>query len=505
MPKRIHWRHVAPLSLAVVPLALAVTAVPGYGGDFTADPVQDFDCDDVRDAVHSTYYETVNGHELAGSITVQYSTDDEIAVLTQDTPGIDGAPEYDDQFGKVYTAFDENGDGCDDLVVSAPWEGLTAENGDAAHGSGMVWIIPGSPEGLRPDRSRSLNLDTPGVPGAVDEYQHFGASLASGVTADGEPFLVIGTPGAKIGGSGGGAGAVYYLRGDEVIRITQDSPGVAGKAESNDYFGEYLSVTDRYVAVSASGEEINGAEDAGMVHVFNHIRTDGSLRSVDAFHQDTPGISGTAEEDDEFGERGLSVLNYRTAPDEPVSALVAVGSPTEDVGDTNYWQGMAHLIRTTGPTDREQLASVHQDTPGVEGEGEPADFFGGHIVLSTDAESGIGGPNDTHWAVSAEERGSPTVPGDDQEAPQVHVFDVSATPGDTDVLIEPDDFGVPLSREQDLRSLSASGDHLYLETPGDKPGSDETPYPDTVYGVPWPNILDGQDLPVLEYRVTPWP
>ncbi|ADD40618.1 hypothetical protein [Stackebrandtia nassauensis] len=502
MPTKHRKRLYVSILLAAVPLAVAGVAIPALAGDFVADPVHDFDCDDQRDAVQPTSYKNVDGHDGAGSITVQYSTDDEIVELTQATPGIAGTPEHDDSFGDKYTSFDENGDGCDDLVVSAPWEDVT-ENGTESYGAGMIWIIPGSPEGLRPNQSRAINLATPGVPGAVAQYQHFGDALAAGDTADGQPFLVVGAPGAKVGSTKSGAGALYYLRDDYTYRITQDSPGIPGKAESNDYFGEYLSVTDRYIAVSASGETINGAPDAGMVHVLNHRLSNGALGSVDAFHQDTPGVSGTAEEKDELGEEGLSVVNYQAAPGKPVSALVGVGSPGERLGSSHNWHGMAHLIRTSGSGDRQQLTSVHQDSPGVEGIAEGADHFGSEVVVAT--EGGTGTPSTTHWAVAALETGFQTEPDDGFDRPQVHVFDVSATPGDTDKLIKPDDYGIPLSKEEDLETLTASAEYLYVETPGDVPGSDEQAYPDTVYGVPWENILNGQNLPVVQHRVTPWP
>lgn len=92
MPRKVNTRHYLPILLAAVPLVLAVTAAPALAGDHAADPIHDFDCDDERDGVQPTAYKTVNGHALAGSITVQYSTDDAITELTQDTDGIAGAP-----------------------------------------------------------------------------------------------------------------------------------------------------------------------------------------------------------------------------------------------------------------------------------------------------------------------------------------------------------------------------------------------------------------------------
>lgn len=196
-------------------------------------------------------------------------------------------------------------------------------------------MIPGSPAGLDTSSAMGYNQDSPGFPGAVEERDSFGQSLAAGTTHQGQPFLLIGSPkeDGPNGSSTWSGGSVYYVRPGAVNVITQDTPGVAGAMETGDYFGRSLAVSDRYFVIGASGETINGSRwsspDAGgdgMVHVFSHTLTSGRPTPIKGFTQNTPGISGAAEWRDYFGT-SLSVLPYRATAGGAVGALVAVGQP----------------------------------------------------------------------------------------------------------------------------------------------------------------------------------
>lgn len=471
-------------------------AVPASAGDYIADPIDDFDCDNQRDAVDPHRYATVDGHTNAGAITVQLSGDGEIVTLTQASPGMAGGPEADDHFGSVYTSFDDNGDGCDDLVIAAPFEDLVADNGSEAIDGGMIWIVPGSPDGLRPEDSHAVNLHTPGIPGAVGKFHRFGQALVGGNTTADEPYLLVGAPGYTVGKTGFAAGAVYYARGDETYQLTQDSSGVPGAAEPSDYFGEHIVATDRYIAVSTPGEAIGDRSSSGMAHVFSHTITDAHLKSLSSFHQDTDGIYGVAESGDQFGG-SLSIINYQHTPGVAVDAVISVGSPGEQVGagGRNY-NGMAHLIRLANLGEPIQQSYVHQDLPGVDGTVEVHDRFGFDTVVSTTMSSGIGTPSTTTWTV-----GSWELPdedgGDGYNDPQVQVFAATGDPGDNDHTIAHDDYGLPLLTVQDIESLQASSIYLYIGVPG-LPGQ-----PSEVYGIPWQNVLGGQNAPVIKIRVRP--
>ncbi|CAM3133027.1 hypothetical protein [Stackebrandtia soli] len=63
----------------------------------------------------------------------------------------------------------------------------------------MLWIIPGSPNGLDPAASSAHHADTPGFPGSV----HTEPNLGGGLDAEGEPFLIIGAGRHRVGGTPG--------------------------------------------------------------------------------------------------------------------------------------------------------------------------------------------------------------------------------------------------------------------------------------------------------------
>ncbi|MGK5442656.1 hypothetical protein ACSNN7_12695 [Micromonospora sp. URMC 105] len=81
-----------------------------------------------------------------------------------------------------------------------------------AHGGG-VWIIPGGSTGLRPDSATHFSQNSPGVPGDSENQDWFGAALAAGdINGDAREDLAIGAYGEGIG-SKAMAGSVTVLYG----------------------------------------------------------------------------------------------------------------------------------------------------------------------------------------------------------------------------------------------------------------------------------------------------
>lgn len=99
---------------------------------------------------------------------------------------------------------------------------------------------------------------------------------------------------------------------------------MSGAAEPGDLFGFRVATADNHVAISSIGEAVGTRSRAGMVHVFAFDFETGELTQLDAVHQDSPGISGTAETGDHFG-RGLSIAPYRPTANSPVMPLVSIG------------------------------------------------------------------------------------------------------------------------------------------------------------------------------------
>ncbi|MFF7971663.1 FG-GAP-like repeat-containing protein [Streptomyces sp. NPDC007905] len=130
---------------------------------------------------------------------------------------------------------DLNGDGCDDLV--------TAFSDDE-----RITVAYGSPSGLGGhDTWQTYTQNTPGVPGATEEGDRFGASIAVGdITGDGIDDVAVGAPGENtsegvvdvLRGSGSG------LTGTGAQAFTQNTAGVPGTAEPYDAFGYTVQLLD---------------------------------------------------------------------------------------------------------------------------------------------------------------------------------------------------------------------------------------------------------------------
>ena len=90
-------------------------------------------------------------------------------VLTQDTAGVPGASETGDRFGSGVDLGDIDGDGYADLAV-----GAAGENG----GAGAVTVLYGSPSGLTTGGAQYYTQNTAGVPGASEDGDLFGATVA---------------------------------------------------------------------------------------------------------------------------------------------------------------------------------------------------------------------------------------------------------------------------------------------------------------------------------------
>jgi len=439
-------RRSAPLCAAMVMALFATMLVAGAqgasAGQYTRTAGPDFDCDGVRDAVQADSLDVVSGRDGAGSVTVTYGASGRRHQITQATSGVPGSPEVDDAFGDSYAWYDRDRNGCDDLVIGVPGESIGTKRA-----AGMVIYIPGSASGLNTAKSAGYTQNSPGYPGKVEAGDAFGDSLAAGTTRQGVPFLLIGAPGED-GPSiwTASSGTVYYVRGSTVKLLHQDTPGVAGKREHDEYFGESLSASDRFFAVGIPGESIGSVRGAGMVQVFSHTLTNGRPTPIGGFHQNTKGISGVAERDDWFGA-SVSVVSFRSSSSQPIGALVGVGTMAEGVGSADA-AGMAHLVYITPSGTVRQRAAVTQRTPGVTGTPEEGDYLGSDVVVANlSASSTVARPSTAAWAVGVNQELHPGGLGG------VHVFRPGWKPGDPDIWLREGRLGIgPMSNIDHLRA-----------------------------------------------------
>jgi disulfide bond formation protein DsbB len=150
-----------------------------------------------------------------------------------------------------------------------------------------------------------------------------------------------------------------------------------GAAEANDSFGDALARGDfngdgeEDLAVGVPFEDIDGISGAGAVNVLYGSGSGLTDVGDQLWHQDTPGIQGTAEAFDDFG-RALASGDFNGDGVEDL----AVGVRFENIdGITNA--GAVNVLYGSGGglTDvGDQL--WHQDSPGILGAAESSDLFG---------------------------------------------------------------------------------------------------------------------------------
>jgi hypothetical protein len=263
----------------------------------------------------------VDGNVNAGAVVRYTLTDGAVSspsVLTQNSPGVPGAAEPGDRFGQVLAPVDGG------VLIGQPREDV-----GAMVNAGMVTVM------YRPDvnggRSYGITENTPGIGGAAESGDRFGAAL-SGFNN----VAVVGVPREDLG-SIRNAGTVHAIELEEhpirdIQYFNQNSAGVPGTPEAGDRFGASVQLYTEQLsngrislgyAVGAPGEDLGTVANAGSIttYVGNHV---GPSR---VYHR-----GPNARPGDALGAAiGLLSGDVRIVPDERVPRLV-VGSPGEAIG-----------------------------------------------------------------------------------------------------------------------------------------------------------------------------
>ncbi|MER7486884.1 FG-GAP-like repeat-containing protein [Streptomyces sp. NPDC126497] len=401
----------------LVAMAGPASAAPsGVDGDFNGDG--------YRDVAVTAPLASVSGKGSAGAVTILYGSPQgagagRIQTLTQDSAGVPGAAEKDDQFGAHTAPGDFNGDGYADLAVGAPGE----DAGTDADG-GTVVILWGGSGGL----SGGTTVSDP----TRSVHDWFGQVVAAGdYDGDGKADLAIASDINKVdiyrggftkSGSTGGRYTVtppiLKVPGIDIFNLTPGDTDADGRTDlvvdgfEGDSQSDYSYNANYWLPGSSSGATASGARKlpAGVISDIGDVNGDGygdivignawdpgtetpgtakggsvdvvygtsyGPDAIERVNQNSAGVPGSNENGDNFGhEVSLGDINGDGHDD------LVVGAPGEDLDGVEDAGMVSVLYGGPGGLLETGSQSLHQDTPGVPGGNEEGDGFGGEVLLS---------------------------------------------------------------------------------------------------------------------------
>ncbi|MFD7701709.1 FG-GAP repeat protein [Streptomyces caelestis] len=207
-----------------------LTYVRDLGGGSAA-ASGDIDGDGYDDLVHGRPDSPDDLHEplTGGTVGVYFGSEDGpkgvdeygtvAQAVTQDTAGVPGTAELGDGFGTDLSLSDVDGDGYADLAVGAPGEDV-----GTVTDAGGVWVLRGSASGLTTTGVKSYNQDSAGLPGAVEQGDHWGGQVRLVDTdKDGRSELLAAAPAENTAD-----GAVWVLPATPSGTVTEGSWSYGG-------------------------------------------------------------------------------------------------------------------------------------------------------------------------------------------------------------------------------------------------------------------------------------
>jgi hypothetical protein len=300
---------------------------------------------------------------------------------------------------------DFNGDGFTDLATG------TRDSG-SGDDRGAVAIAYGGPHGVVSAGTTTFTLDTHGIPGVPADRDVFGIALASAdFNRDGFAELAIGVPGRHVDGNAN-AGEVILLRGSASgltttgIRVlTEDSSGVPGTPQADDWFGEELAAADFNgdgrpdLAVSAPLEAVQGVSHAGAVDILYGGPAGPGSGGARMFSRATPGVAGIPAQFAAFG-LGLAAGDLGRGPQADL-AIGVYGDPAgsvDFVGSVTVLYGGTHGLSVSG-SQRWAPKSFGETEFGTSGPAFGWALAVGDLGRSSTGDLAIGAINDTAHGV----------------------------------------------------------------------------------------------------------
>ncbi|MET9438451.1 S8 family serine peptidase [Streptomyces sp. NPDC006551] len=470
------------------PISYATATTPRIRLDLALAPrITDFNCDGVEDTVVGDPKAAVGGDAGAGVVRVIHGGGKGTAEINQDLAAVSGGAEPSDRFGENLATFDDDKDGCTDLLVGVP-----AEDVGTTTDAGSAQIFYGAAAGLSTGKAPVDLVQGTGsgsiLGSAPEAGDRFGAAVAAGHTTAGEPYLVIGVPGEDLG-SVADAGSAHYLRGSVNVAVHQDKPGMGGTAEAGDKFGSAVAASANHLVIGSPGEAIGTLASAGGVQILKHdLNADDIPTPLQGISQDDDFVSGASEAGDQFGAAVAAVAYAPSATAAATDTVFAVGSPGEalTVGTTNVSQaGAVQSFRVTGAGAVTQAANFNAEVENVQGGAEAGDKFGQKLALANLSPREPGTADTLVLAVG--------IPGEDvgttADAGAVQTFYPFGAPGDTDFWLEAGNAsglgGSPTAGHAIGNHLGVTASRLYVGVPN------TTPY-GVAQALPWGNATGGR-------------
>ncbi|MEU6737284.1 FG-GAP-like repeat-containing protein [Streptomyces physcomitrii] len=226
------WRSGAPERLwGMANHGLSVAA-----GDFDGDGLDDLAVGGCR--VSEQPGLCGEGESTGGRVHVLYGArgtfGERTQTVDQNTPGLPGDGNTDDDFGAALAAADTDGDGRAELAVGTPAKAIGSQRA-----AGRVVLLHGGADGLLDPtgtaRAAFFHQDTHPVPGNAEAGDVFGTAVRlRDLNRDGAPELLIGSPGENED-----SGGVWVLPGSSRGPVTEGSAALHPAAGAV-RFGEVL-------------------------------------------------------------------------------------------------------------------------------------------------------------------------------------------------------------------------------------------------------------------------
>jgi hypothetical protein len=226
----------------------------------------------------------------------------------QGVAGIADAPEIFDRLGSALAAGDFGRAGQDDLAVGVPGEDLGSK-GDA----GIVHVLYGGDNGVRAAKSQLWHQNRAAIDGSAETGDRFGDVMVAGdIGSSPKDDLAI-TASHEALGQRTNAGVVHVLFGAAKGLGPaggiwhQDRPGVQGKAQESDGFGDAMAIVNVVgtgradLVVGIPGEPLGLVLRAGAVLVLPGGPS-GLSAAGDVLLQQSVGLPGAPEHLDQTGD-----------------------------------------------------------------------------------------------------------------------------------------------------------------------------------------------------------